>query len=76
MITLTNIHKTYPARGGGASVHALADIDLSIGRGEVFGIIGRSGAGKSTLLRTVNLLESPSSGSVTLQRTTPRNGMA
>ncbi len=66
MITLTNIHKTYAARGGGAPVHALADIDLSIGRGEVFGIIGRSGAGKSTLLRTVNLLESPTSGSVTV----------
>ncbi|AWB08711.1 phosphate ABC transporter ATP-binding protein (plasmid) [Azospirillum humicireducens] len=66
MITLTNINKTYAARGGGAPVHALADIDLSIARGEVFGIIGRSGAGKSTLLRTVNLLESPTSGSVTV----------
>ncbi|MBK1838117.1 methionine ABC transporter ATP-binding protein [Azospirillum sp. YIM B02556] len=64
MITLTNIRKTYAARGGGDPVHALADIDLSIGRGEVFGIIGRSGAGKSTLLRTVNLLESPTAGSV------------
>ncbi|HYF87380.1 methionine ABC transporter ATP-binding protein [Azospirillum sp.] len=66
MITLTNIRKTYAARGGGAPVHALADIDLSIERGEVFGIIGRSGAGKSTLLRTVNLLESPTAGSVTV----------
>ncbi len=64
MITLTNLQKTFPSRGAGAPVTALADIDLTIERGEIFGVIGRSGAGKSTLLRTINLLESPSSGSV------------
>nr|WP_286206670.1 ATP-binding cassette domain-containing protein [Thauera linaloolentis] len=40
------------------------DITLEIGKGEVFGIIGRSGAGKSTLLRSLNLLERPSTGQV------------
>ncbi|MBP2228546.1 D-methionine transport system ATP-binding protein [Azospirillum agricola] len=64
MITLTNLQKTFPARGSGVPVQALADIDLTIGRGEIFGIIGRSGAGKSTLLRTINLLEKPTTGSV------------
>jgi phosphonate transport system ATP-binding protein len=34
--------------------HALKDIDLSVGPGELIAVIGRSGAGKSTLLRTLN----------------------
>ncbi|YCH23896.1 ATP-binding cassette domain-containing protein [Pseudomonas sp. D1-3] len=54
--------KTY--EGAEGPVQALVDIDLSISRGEVFGIIGRSGAGKSSLLRTINRLEQPSSGRV------------
>jgi len=45
-------------------VHAVKDVSLKIGKGEVFGIVGASGAGKSSLLRTVNLLERPSSGRV------------
>ena len=45
---------------------ALADVQLQVARGEVFGIIGRSGAGKSTLLRLVNGLENPSSGTVSV----------
>ncbi|MEE1924062.1 methionine ABC transporter ATP-binding protein [Pseudomonas sp. 148P] len=43
---------------------ALENIDLSIQRGEIFGIIGRSGAGKSSLLRLLNRLETPSAGQV------------
>ena len=35
-------------------------------RGEIFGVIGQSGAGKSTLIRAINLLERPSSGTVTV----------
>lgn len=35
-------------------------------KGEIFGIIGHSGAGKSTLLRCVNVLERPTSGTVTV----------
>lgn len=47
-------------------VPAIQQIHLHIKRGEIFGIIGHSGAGKSTLLRCVNLLERPSSGSITI----------
>ncbi|MDR5754160.1 MULTISPECIES: ATP-binding cassette domain-containing protein [unclassified Caballeronia] len=48
----------------GGSTAALSGVDLSVARGEVFGIIGRSGAGKSTLLRLVNGLEKPTRGEV------------
>lgn len=47
-------------------VPAIQQIHLHIDRREIFGIIGHSGAGKSTLLRCVNLLERPSSGSITI----------
>ena len=46
------------------TVVALDGIDLSIKKGEVFGVIGLSGAGKSTLVRCINLLERPTEGKV------------
>ena len=60
MIDITNLTKVY-----GDTV-ALNDISLSIKKGEIFGIIGKSGAGKSTLIHSINLLEVPTSGSVTI----------
>ncbi|NMP08349.1 methionine ABC transporter ATP-binding protein [Paenibacillus polymyxa] len=45
-------------------VSALEEVSLSVGKGEIFGVIGFSGAGKSTLLRLVNLLERPSEGRI------------
>lgn len=45
-------------------VTAVKDVNLSINRGEIFGIVGYSGAGKSTLVRTINLLQRPTNGSV------------
>lgn len=51
-------------RVDGTLVPALEPVDLSIQRGEVFGIIGHSGAGKSTMLRLINLLERPTAGQV------------
>ncbi|MBQ7564191.1 MAG: ATP-binding cassette domain-containing protein [Lachnospiraceae bacterium] len=46
------------------STEVLKGIDLSIQKGEIFGIVGFSGAGKSTLVRCINRLEEPDSGTV------------
>ncbi len=62
MIELRNIEKTFDGADG--AVAALRGINLTIGTGEIYGIIGLSGAGKSTLIRCVNMLERPTRGEV------------
>ena len=64
MITLNNVSKIYNTKEG--TVQALKDVNLTIEKGDIFGIIGMSGAGKSTLVRTLNFLEKPTSGTVTI----------
>jgi len=67
MIKLENLVVDFEQRGKHAKlVKAVDDVSLHIERGEVFGIVGASGAGKSTLLRTINLLERPRAGTVTV----------
>ena len=62
MIELSNVSKIYGS--GDSAVHALQNVNLTIPKGTIHGVIGLSGAGKSTLIRCVNLLERPTSGSV------------
>ena len=64
MIQLDHITKTFDT--GAEKVLAVSDVTLHIRSGEIFGIIGFSGAGKSTLVRCINLLERPTSGTVTV----------
>ncbi|WP_432590155.1 amino acid ABC transporter ATP-binding protein [Streptomyces sp. HD1123-B1] len=59
-IRVENLHKSF------GELEVLKGIDLTVRRGEVVCVIGPSGSGKSTLLRCVNLLEEPTSGSVTV----------
>jgi tungstate transport system ATP-binding protein len=53
----------------------LQDLNLSIGKGEVFALIGPTGAGKTTLLRIINLLEVPGEGEIYFDgKCIPRSG--
>ena len=61
-ITLKNICKTYIQNE--LKVEACKNIDLTIPKSTIFGIIGKSGAGKSTLVRLISLLEKPDSGEI------------
>ena len=62
MIQLNNITKKYKTNNG--ELTAVKDVNLSVNKGEIFGIIGYSGAGKSTLIRLLNGLEKPTTGTV------------
>lgn len=65
MIKLSNVSKSFQTKKG--TNHAIDDVSLEVKQGEIFGVIGYSGAGKSTLIRCVNLLETPTSGSVVIK---------
>ncbi len=55
--------------------HALKDINLTVDRGEVVVVIGPSGSGKSTLCRTINRLETITSGSISIDgKELPKEG--
>ncbi|MBQ7655233.1 MAG: ATP-binding cassette domain-containing protein, partial [Clostridia bacterium] len=62
MIEIRNLRKVYQVPGG--EVLALDGIDLTINRGQIYGIIGMSGAGKSTLIRCLNRLDTPTDGQI------------
>lgn len=66
MIELRNITKVYKTKNG--ELTAVDNVNLSIEKGEIYGIIGYSGAGKSTMIRLLNGLEKPTTGSVIVNR--------
>jgi putative ABC transport system ATP-binding protein len=63
MIQLANVTKQFD---GKRRVTALADVTLSVGRGELVSIVGPSGSGKSTLLNLIGGLDRPSTGEITI----------
>lgn len=62
-IEIKNLSKDFVANGI-KTVHAVKNASLTVNDGEVVVIIGPSGSGKSTLLRSVNMLETPTSGQI------------
>ena len=61
VVRIRGLHKAY-----GDNV-VLRGIDLDVHRGEVVVVLGPSGSGKSTMLRCVNLLETPTQGSIVVE---------
>jgi ABC-type lipoprotein export system ATPase subunit len=64
LVEARDLTKTYAA--GGATVHALRGVDLSIPRGEMVAIMGPSGCGKTTLLNCLSGLDEFDSGEVSI----------
>ncbi len=62
LIQLQGVSKQYPTAAG--TFTALADVDLTIARGEFVAVVGDSGSGKSTLLSLVAGIDRPSTGAV------------
>ena len=61
VVQIRGLHKSY------GDNEVLRGIDLDVRRGEVVVVLGPSGSGKSTMLRCVNLLETPTSGSIVVE---------
>ncbi len=65
IIRIEGVSKTFVTADN--TVEALKNINLTINKGDIYGIIGMSGAGKSTLVRTLNFLEKPTEGTVIIE---------
>jgi putative ABC transport system ATP-binding protein len=64
LVRLSGVHKVYGR--GLAGVHALNDVSLHVGCGEMVAICGPSGHGKTSLLNLIGLIETASEGSVVI----------
>ena len=64
VINISNVTKDY--RQGELDVHALRGVSLTIEKGEFIAICGPSGSGKSTLLNLIGALDSPTTGTITV----------
>ncbi|MEC3885107.1 amino acid ABC transporter ATP-binding protein [Halobacillus sp. HZG1] len=60
MITVKDLNKSF------GDLHVLKNINMDVDRGEVVVVIGPSGSGKTTLLRSLNILETPEEGEITI----------
>lgn len=71
LVEIRDVEKFY------GEFHALKNINLTVNAGEVVVVIGPSGSGKSTLCRTINRLETISSGTIEIEgKALPQEGKA
>lgn len=66
MLTIKNLTKEFSQ--GGTKVKAVNDVSFTVGDGEFVSIVGKSGSGKSTLLGLLGALDSPSKGSIEVNK--------
>lgn len=66
LLTATEVRKAFPKQDGGELL-VLDGINLTLGEGQIVGLLGRSGSGKSTLLRLIAGLSLPSRGELSYQ---------
>jgi putative ABC transport system ATP-binding protein len=64
LIELQDIYKTYQM--GNSAIHALNGLNCEIEKGEYVALMGPSGSGKSTLMNVIGCLDSPTSGTYSL----------
>jgi len=65
-LSLDNVVKIFPARGGSGEVTAVNGVSLSIEKGELVTLLGPSGCGKTTTLRLIAGFEFPTAGNIRL----------
>lgn len=66
ILKVENLCKTYGK--GEAEVKALKNVSFSLEKGEFAAVVGESGSGKSTLLNCIGALDTPTSGSIFIDR--------
>lgn len=71
MIKIESLSKIY--RTSEIETMALENVNLTVDRGEFLSIMGPSGCGKSTLLNIIGLLDSPTTGTITINNTDVSN---
>lgn len=74
LLSIKNLNKSFPVTGRFLSnetgtLKAVNDVSISIGKGEVLGLVGESGCGKSTLGRCILRLIEPDSGELSFEGT-------
>jgi ABC-2 type transport system ATP-binding protein len=65
LLTCTGLTKKY------GNVLALNNVDLTVGRGKIIGLLGPNGSGKTTLIKLINGLLTPSAGSLLVNGEAP-----